>query len=135
MKSGILNSTIRSLFLLPFLIPSRKEMRKLTKTRPAKETEFHSMTSRNAETREEKMKHVYCHTEKHTFSFAKSKNGTQTPSLTPYSFPPSPSSSVSGYSIILRILKFFEDTPDFRIQGRPDFFPPKSGEPGEPGSR
>ncbi len=33
----------------------------------------------------------------------------QTPSLTPYSFPPSPSSSVSGYSIILRILKFFSD--------------------------
>ncbi len=105
-KSGILNNTIRSLFLLPFLIPSRKEMRKLTKTRPAKETEFHSMTSRNTETREKKMKHVYCHTEKHTFSFSKSKNGTQTPSLTPYSFPPSPSSSVSRYSIILRILKF-----------------------------
>ena len=71
------------------------------------------MMPRNAETPPKKKMNRLVHSQgtqknTHTLFFGKIHRNTETPSLPPYSFPP-PSFSVSGYSIILRILKFFSD--------------------------
>jgi hypothetical protein len=93
---------------------TKHEEKKLTKTRPAKETELHSMMPRHAETRKKKMNHLlhFQGTQKNThtlYSFAKSKERPKLPAFHPIIFLPPPSFSVSGYSIILRILKFLTD--------------------------
>ncbi len=125
-----MNSTGNSLtvknmnFLLPFLFPSRKcgEKSKRNSAKVLYTTKRHWGKLVNAETRKEKiMNHmVHCQeTQKNThthYSLTKSKERPKLPVLYPILSLPPPSSSVSIYSIILRILEFFVDK---RLRGLP----------------
>ena len=149
MKSGTFNSNIRSLLLLPFLLPGRKcgqssqrNWAKVTYSTKRNWAKLPNMRKRKSPKvgQEKKLSCIeWClqmpkpkkkklnrqvHSRKtHIhYSLAQSTQTQKLPALHPIPSVPPPSFSVSGYSIILRILKFFEDTPDFRILRASGFF-------------
>ena len=153
-KSGTFNSNIRSLLLLPFLLPCRKcgkssqrNSAKVTYITKRNWAKLPNMRKRKSPKlgQEKKLSCIeWClempkpppqkkkwtawfilkeHRKTHIhYSFAKSTETPKLPAFHPIPSLPPPSFSVSGYSIILRILKFFEDTPDFRILRASGFF-------------